>query len=169
MGRIARVGRPEVQTGDLFRDSAMGLVPETVDDIGRLNRAVWSGAVRPALLEIVRLRNARTVNCTICKAVRYDVARADGLTEDKVDDIRDGHETSALSATEKLALTFADAYLFEPKGVTPELARALRSGFSPEELATLAIGLASFNAGSRCAVALGGLPASMPVTEISVP
>jgi alkylhydroperoxidase family enzyme len=127
------------------------------------------GAVRPALLEIVRLRNARTVNCTICKAVRYDVARADGLTEDKVDRIADGHQDSALDGMEKLALAFADAYLFQPNGVTADLAARLNAGFTAAELATLAIGLATFNASSRCAVALGGLPESMPVTEISVP
>ena len=54
-----------------------------------------SGAA--TLLEIVRLRNARTVNCQFCKSVRYDLARQDGLTEDKVDQIRDGYEESLLS------------------------------------------------------------------------
>jgi hypothetical protein len=33
----------------------------------------------------------------------------------------------------------------------------------------LAVGLAAFNASSRCAVSLGGMPESLPVMEISVP
>jgi hypothetical protein len=65
MGAVARVQAPQGSTGDPIRDSALGLVPETVDQIAQLNRHVWRRSpVRPALLEIVRLRNARTVNCT---------------------------------------------------------------------------------------------------------
>ena len=93
MGSVARVEAPEQKTGDVIRDSALGLVPETIDEIARLNRHVWrSGSVRASLLEIVRLRNARTVNCQFCKSVRYDLARQDGLTEDKVEQIRDSYE-----------------------------------------------------------------------------
>jgi alkylhydroperoxidase family enzyme len=131
---------------------------------------VWAnGQVRPALLEMVRLRNARTVNCVFCKSVRYDIAKADGLSEDKVDHIFDGYEDSALSNEEKTALAFTDAYLFDPKAVTPELVRRLKSTFTEAQIATLAIALATFNASSRCAVSLGGMPESLPIMEISVP
>ena len=170
MGVAARVSNPNTGTGNVIRDSAMGLVPETVDAFATLNKSIWkSEHVRPALLEMVRLRNARTVNCVFCKSVRYDVAKADGLSEDKVDEIADGFEDSALSDTEKAALAFADAYLFDPKGVTPELAARLRATFTEAQIATLAVGLATFNASSRCAVSLGGMPESLPVMEISVP
>lgn len=169
MGIIARVGKPKVQTGNIIRDSAMGLVPETVDGIASLNASVWHAGLRPALLEIVRLRNARTVNCTICKSVRYDVARADGLTEDRVAEIKDGYENSALAEDEKLALAFADVYLRDPRGMTPELRARLKARFSDQELAVLAVGLATFNAASRCAVSLGGMPEQVPVMEIPVP
>jgi alkylhydroperoxidase family enzyme len=170
MGVMARVGKPEAQTGNVIRDSAMGLVPETCDAFAVLNKSLWTnGHVRPALLEMVRLRNARTVNCVFCKSVRYDIARADGLTEDKVDRIADGHQDSTLSDTEKLVLAFADAYLFDPKGISPELAGRLKAHFSDAELTTLAIALATFNASSRCAVSLGGMPESLPIMEISVP
>src|SRR5271168_3197416 len=122
MGLIARVTAPKAQTGNVIRDSAMGLVPETVDAFAVLNKSVWkSEHVRPAMLEMVRLRNARTVNCVFCKSVRYDIAKADGLSEDKVDSIADGYEDSNLSDMEKAALAFTDAYLFDPKGVTPAL------------------------------------------------
>ena len=170
MGLIARVTAPKTQTGNVIRDSAMGLVPETVDAFAVLNKSVWkSEHVRPAMLEMVRLRNARTVNCVFCKSVRYDVAKADGLSEDKVDNIADGYEDSNLSDMEKAALAFTDAYLFDPKGVTPELKARLNKSFSTEQLAALAVGLAAFNASSRCAVSLGGMPESLPVMEISVP
>ncbi len=64
MGSAARVQAPEGKTGDPIRDSALGLVPETVDQIAALNRHTWrTSPVRASLLEIVRLRNARSVNC----------------------------------------------------------------------------------------------------------
>ena len=170
MGVIARVSAPKTQTGNIIRDSALGLVPETVDVYATLNKSLWTSEyIRPALMEMVRLRNARTVNCVFCRSVRYDVAKADGLSEDKVDDIADGWEDSKLSDVEKAALAFADAYLFDPKGVTPELKARLNKNFSTEQLAALAVGLAAFNASSRCAVSLGGMPESLPVMEISVP
>ena len=85
MGLIARVSAPKQQTGNIIRDSAMGLVPETVDEYAVLNKSLWTNDhIRPAIVEMVRLRNARTVNCVFCKSVRYDVAKADGLSEDKV-------------------------------------------------------------------------------------
>jgi alkylhydroperoxidase family enzyme len=170
MGVIARVSAPKTQTGNIIRDSALGLVPETVDIYATLNKSLWTSEyIRPALMEMVRLRNARTVNCVFCRSVRYDVAKADGLSEDKVDDIADGWENSKLSDVEKAALAFADAYLFDPKGVTPELKARLNKNFTTEQLAALAVGLAAFNASSRCAVSLGGMPESLPVMEISVP
>jgi alkylhydroperoxidase family enzyme len=145
-------------------------VPETVDTYAVLNKSLWTNDhVRPAIVEMVRLRNARTVNCVFCKSVRYDVAKADGLSEDKVDHIANGYEDSDLSDVEKTALAFTDAYLFDPKGVTPALKARLEATFNKAEIATLAVALATFNASSRCAVSLGGMPESLPVSEISVP
>lgn len=170
MGTVARVQAPQGNTGDPIRDSALGLVPETVDEIARLNHHAWrSSPVRPSLLEIVRMRNARTVNCQFCKSVRYDLARRDGLTETKVDQIRDGYERSDLSDEEKLAVAFADAYLHEPNAMSAELAARLKQHFSPAQLAHLAIALVAFNATSRCAVSIGGMPENLPVTEIAAP
>jgi alkylhydroperoxidase family enzyme len=169
MGGKARVGSPNTSTGNVIRDSAMGLVPETVDAIIALNGAAWTvDAVRPAMMEMLRLRNANTVNCTFCKAARYDVAKADGLTEDRVQMIKD-YRNSGLSETEKLALEFADAYLLDPGAVSTDLKRRLKAAFSDRQLAQMAVGLATFNAASRCAVSLGGMPEEVPVTEMSVP
>jgi alkylhydroperoxidase family enzyme len=170
MGAVARVQGPQGNSGDPIRDSALGLVPETVDQIAGLNRHAWRNSpVRAALLEIVRLRNARTVNCQFCKSVRYDVARRDGLTENKVDLIRDGYQQSALAEDEKLAIAFADAYLYDPKAMSDELAARLEQHFTKAQLAHLAIALVAFNATSRCAVSIGGMPENLPITEIAAP
>ena len=170
MSGTPRAGTPANPTGHVIRDSSLGLVPETLPALLDLQAAIWHrSSVGPALLELLRLRNARTVNCVFCKSVRYDIARADGLTEAKVAQIDDDFATSDLSRREKLALSFADVYLQHPERFDSELVAALRAEFTAEDLAHMAIALATFHALSRCAVSLGGMPESLPVTEMSVP
>jgi len=118
---------------------------------------------------MLRLRNARTVNCVFCKSVRYDIARADGLSEDKVAQIDDDFAASRLSEREKLVLAFADLYLRTPGRVDAALAERLRHEFTPEQISHMAIALTTFHALSRCAVSLGGMPEHLPVTVASVP
>lgn len=169
MSTEPRVTGPGTQTGNVIRDSAMGRVPETVDEIIALNGHVWRDSkVSPTLLEVLRLRNARTVNCVFCKSVRYDVARADGLTEDRVAMIADGYEASALSDREKIALGLADAYLGFPAGVGADLAPRLAEAFDADEIASMLVALMTFNFTSRMAVSIGGMPEDLPVMEVSV-
>jgi len=166
----ARVGTPGTDTGNTIRDSALGLASQTVDALVTLNNSVWRrNSVRFALIEMLRLRNARTVNCVFCKSVRYDVAKRDGLTEDKVDRIGDDFANSDLSEVEKLVLAFADVYLRTPEHFDPALIEALRRHFSEQQICHMAVSIATFNATSRCAVSLGGMPESLPIMEMQLP
>ena len=155
-------------TGNPIRDSALGTVPQTVDAIVRLNSQLWRDCqVSPALLEILRLRNARTVNCVFCKSVRYQLAREAGLTEERAQLIDANYRDSALSAREKLAIALADCYLGFPAGVPVPLAAQLRAEFSPAQLASMLVALMSFHFTSRTAVSLGGMPqAPLPITML---
>jgi alkylhydroperoxidase family enzyme len=165
-----RVGNPGTNTGNTIRDSALGLATQTVDALIRLNDTVWRGnSVRHALVEMLRLRNARTVNCVFCKSVRYDVARRDGLTEEKVSRIDDNFGDSDLSEIEKLVLAFADVYLRHPEDFDPQLIAQLRRHFSEEQICHMALSIATFNATSKCAVSLGGMPESLPIMEMQLP
>lgn len=168
MGGLPRVGKPKRQTGNMFMDSSLGLADQTAAGLFHLNRALWKrNSVRPSLIEMMRLRNARTVNCVFCKSVRYDLAREDGLTEGKAALIDDGFDRSDLTGMEKLVLRFADTYLRAPGNPSPELIGKLQEHFSGEQIAHLAIALATFNSTSKCAVSLGGMPDSLPITEVS--
>jgi alkylhydroperoxidase family enzyme len=159
MATKARASAPARHTGNVIRDSALGQVPETVEEVIALNAAVWNNSlVSPTLLEMVRLRNARSVNCVFCKSVRYEVARNDGLTEERARLIDTGYEHSALSAREKLAIALADCYLGFPAAVRPELAAQLAAEFTPAEVAALLVALMTFNLTSRTAVSIGGMP-----------
>ncbi len=167
----ARVSPPGTNTGNVIKDSPLGLVPETVSEVMALNSDIWrKSLVPPSMLEIIRLRNARTVNCVFCRSVRYDVARKDGLTEDRAEMVVDGYEGSALTEREKLAIALADGYLGFPAGVDKDLATKLSAVFSEAEIASMLVALMTFNFTSRGAVSLGGMPeeGTLPITEISV-
>jgi alkylhydroperoxidase family enzyme len=171
MSAKARASAPAARTGNAIRDSALGLVPETVAEIVTLNGAVWQKSlVSATLLEMIRLRNARTVNCVYCKAVRYEVARAEGLTEARAAMIDADYQESALSAREKLAIALADAYLGFPAGITPQLGAQLTDEFSAEQIASLFVALMTFNFTSRTAVSIGGMPEDpLPVVLVPTP
>ncbi|AZI37329.1 hypothetical protein NT2_01_01840 [Caenibius tardaugens NBRC 16725] len=166
----AHVTGSGANTGNVIRDSMMGLVPGTVDQIIALNGNVWRDSlVPPSLLEVLRLRNARTVNCVFCKSVRYDVAKADGLTEDRVAMIADGYEDSGLAPREKAAIALADAYLGFPAGVDADAATRISDAFSDDEIASMLVALMTYNFTSRAAVSNGGMPEDpLPIMEMSV-
>ena len=170
MATQARVTNTQQPTGNIIRDSALGLVPETLASYMGLNKEIWeSGPLTAAEIELARLRNARKVNCVFCKSVRYDIAVEAGLTEDKVSMIEDDFQQSALTAREKLILAFTDQYLNDPAAISEELKAQLKSEFSEQELIHLSLVVAYFSGFSRCAVSLGGMPDELPVMEISVP
>ena len=55
-----RAGTPPITTGNVIRDSSMGLATQLIEGIVRLNDSVWRrNSVRLALVEMLRLRNAR--------------------------------------------------------------------------------------------------------------
>lgn len=165
-----RAAGPAARTGNVIRDSALGLIPETVSEIIALNGHIWNDRlVAPSLLEMIRLRNARTVNCVFCKSVRYDVARADGLSEDKADLVADGYRESGLSRREIAALALADCYLGFPAEVTKENAALIRAAFTEAEIAAMMVALMTFNFTSRTAVSIGGMPEEpLPIVEVPV-
>lgn len=166
-----RVTSSPEPTGNVVRDSALGLVPETVDPYLALNYQIWNnGPLTPAELEMIRLRNARKVGCVFCQAVRYDIATEAGLNEAKVQKIEDGFQNSDLSQREKLILRFADQYLDNPDGMSSETERALQAEFSAAELTHMSVSLVLFNTFSRIAVALGGMPeGELPLIPMAVP
>lgn len=170
MGVKARVAAPDSDTGNLIRDSALGLVPETLPHYLNLTVAIWdNGPLSAAEIELARLRNASHVGCVMCKAVRYDVALADGLDEVQAQQAGSDTDHSELTSRQQLILRFVDLYLHNPGPPDPALREALDAEFSPAEQCHLALLMAYFNGFSRCAVALGGMPQSMPRMEISVP
>lgn len=163
--RVRNAGK---QTGNAIRDGIFGLVPETVSEIVALYGNLWGNAcISPTLVEIIRLRLARKVDCPLCKSVRFDVPKANGLTEDRLELVEDDYELNPLSEREKCAIALTDAFLDFPVRVSEELANRLLKQFNETELAWVLLTLMHFNLTSRIQISLGGTPAgSLPIVEI---
>jgi AhpD family alkylhydroperoxidase len=166
----ARVKAPATRSADPIQASPLALQPELLQAFLRLYGTLWShGELDQATKELARIRNARTIDCPICKAIRFKGAREEGLTEEVVDRIRDGYHTSDLSDRQKTVLRYVDAFLASPGEIGEDLRRQLLAHFTPAQVVELTAALALFMGFSKIAVALGGLPDSIPVHEQPTP
>lgn len=144
--------------------------PELFAAFNRFYGTLWShGVLDQATKEVVRLRNARVTGCGICRNLRFAGAREQGLTEELVAQIDDGHEASSLPERFKVALRFADVLLGPTPGDVPAgLAAELAATFTPAEIVELALTTAIAQGFSKAAVAWGPAP-DIPLTVIPTP
>ena len=168
-----RVALPEVAPdlrGDPVASSVLAHQPGALAAFQELYGVLWSrGVVPQAIKETARIRNARLVNCPICKAIRFSGARAEGLDESQVERIRDDWAAAALSGPQKAALALTDAFLGAPEPLAEEVRAQLLAEFSADQIVELAAGVALFMGFSKIAVSLGGLPDEIPVHEQPTP
>ena len=166
----ARVKPPVVASRDPIEGSVLAHQPALLRAFLRLYGTLWSrGELDQFTKELARIRNARTVNCPICKATRFAGARAEGLVEEIVDQIRDGYAESSLAPRHKAVLAWVDAFLADPAGRHESLQRELLAHYSPAQIVELTAGIALFMGFSKIAVSLGGLPDEIPVHEQPTP
>jgi alkylhydroperoxidase family enzyme len=97
------------------------------------------------------------------------VAKQAGLTEDRVELIDDGYETSTLAPRHKAAIAWVDAFLGNPAQASDTLRARVSQAFAPEELVELTAALALFSGFSKIAIVLGQKPESMPTTVVPTP
>lgn len=91
------------------------------------------------------------------------------LTEDEVDLIDDGYESSSLDPRSKLAIAFADAFLGAQGTPDAETRHQMRDDFSSIEIVELGLGLALFHGFSKMLIISGCEPDEMATTVLSVP
>ncbi len=80
--------------------------------------------------EVVRLYQARQHNCRLCKSLRNRTAMMAGGGEELYDEI-DDFRRSGLSPRHKAALEFADALIWQPARIDPQVVADVRTHFSP--------------------------------------
>ena len=91
------------------------------------------------------------------------------MNETLVAQIADGHESSALPAHERAALTLADAIVTTPHALAPAEIDELRKHYSDGQLAEIALGLGLFHGLSKALIIMGLEPENMPVTVLAEP
>ena len=75
----------------------------------------------------------------MCQAVRYDIAVADGLTEDLVDQVsKQGIPSRSAGERQELIVRFVDWYVLSPSAHDADLKRCLNEQFSEAEQVHLA-------------------------------
>jgi len=178
---VVDVGQPDASVpevaaaGDIDADDRAGgfsaAQPGLFASFERLYGVLWSGGVvdHPSK-EVARLRNARVTGCRFCRNVRFARARHDGLTEELVDLVADGYETTDLSDAHKAVIGLADAFLGQPRtGPDPSTREALLDQYGSAGTVELVAGLALFMGFSKIAVALGAFPDDFPTMVIPTP
>jgi AhpD family alkylhydroperoxidase len=100
------------------------------------NSVLYEGRLPHKLKEMCRIRISVAHRCGYCSTVRSTVARDDGLTEERIQDLlRDG---KLLSPREKVALEYADFFKSGDEAIDSDAVYArLRTHFSEEEIIEL--------------------------------
>jgi AhpD family alkylhydroperoxidase len=100
------------------------------------NSVLYEGRLPHKLKEMCRIRISVGHRCGYCSTVRSNIARAEGLTEDLVEDLL--HEGARLSPREKAALEYADLFKSGDDAIdSDEVFACLRRHFSEEEIVEL--------------------------------
>ena len=100
------------------------------------NRVLYEGTLPHKLKEMCRIRISVAHRCGYCSTVRSSVARADGLTEERVQDLL--HDGTMLSPREKAALEYAELFKSGDEAIDSDAVYAkLRGHFSEEEIIEL--------------------------------
>ncbi|MBL7501527.1 carboxymuconolactone decarboxylase family protein [Frankia sp. CNm7] len=143
--------------------------PELFRSFNQLYGTLWShGVLDQGVKEAGRLRNARYVDCKICRNLRFEGATAAGLTEDLIELIEDGYEDSDLPHRYKLAIRYTDVLITDPAALSDELKAELAAAFTPAEIVELTATVTLAAAFSKVAVAWGP-PPEIPVLAIPTP
>ena len=169
MGR-PRVSSPKPLGPDPVSASPLAHQPASLATFNRLYGTLWSrGVVDQATKEVARIRNARVIDCRLCRSLRFAGAREEGLSEELVEQIDDRFAESALSDRHKAVIRWADAFLTDPASVDPALRAEIDRHLDPAQLVELTAGLALFMGFSKIAVVLGAMPDELPVMVVPTP
>src|SRR3989442_11034642 len=102
------------------------------------NSVLYEGRLPHKLKEMCRIRISVAHKCGYCSTVRSNVAKAEGLSEELVNDLL--NDGAKLSAREKAALEYADLFKSGDAPIDSDAVYdTLRQHFSEEEIIELAM------------------------------
>lgn len=103
-------------------------------------QALNDGELEKSLKELCRVKIAFDHTCGYCSTVRNAAAIAEGLTEDKIQEVWDFESSTVLSEREKMALRFAHYIKWDiDKADSDEFYADLRKHFTESEIVELGL------------------------------
>lgn len=103
------------------------------------NKVLYEGVLPHKLKEMCRIKISVAHQCGYCSTVRSNVAKAEGLTEEMINDLLGDYQASGrLTAREKAALHYADLFKQGEHAIDrDEVYANLQKHFSDEEIIEL--------------------------------
>jgi AhpD family alkylhydroperoxidase len=102
------------------------------------NKVLYAGVLPHKLKEMCRIRISVAHQCGYCSTVRSNVAKAEGLTEDMIDDLPNYATSCKFTAREKAALHYADLFKQGEHAIDKdEVYQELKKHFSEVEIIEL--------------------------------
>lgn len=117
------------------------------------------GRVPAQLKTLAVAKAAMIVNCEYCLDIGAEIARAEGIPQEKLEALLAFEDSTVLSPDEKLVVAYAAAISASPALVPDDLRARLDARFSRAQLAELAAEIAWENQRARLNQALGVRPA----------
>ena len=166
-----RVKAPATQSADPIQASPLALQPELLQAFLRLYGTLWSHGELDPGHQGDRAHPQRAHDRLPDLQGDPVRGRAPGGPQRGPSSTAFAMATSrAISrARQKLVLRYVDAFLASPGEIDGELRRELLAHFTPAQLVELTAAVALFMGFSKIAVALGGLPDTIPVHEQPTP
>src|SRR5271166_3912835 len=130
-----RTGAPDPRVVSLMTRSKLGIAW-----VEYWSKLLYQGVLPHKLKEMCRIKISVAHQCGYCSTVRSNVAKAEGLTEDMISDLLDYSGSTRLSAREKAALRYADAFKRGEHAIdSDEIFAELHRHFSDEEIIELGL------------------------------
>ena len=129
-----RTGAPDPRVVSIMTRSAVGSAW-----VECWNKVLYDGVLPHKLKEMCRIKISVAHQCGYCSTVRSNVAKAEGLTEDMINDLLGNYQASRrFSAREKAALHYADLFKQGEHAIDKdEVYQELAKHFSDEEIIEL--------------------------------
>jgi AhpD family alkylhydroperoxidase len=128
------------------------VVPEAMQALQALGKAVQAGAIPPKTLELINLRASQINGCGVCAVQHPRIARRLGETDERLFAVATWRDAPYFSAAERaaLALTEAATRLSDRADPVPdEIWNEAAQHYDEQALATLVIAIASINVWNR--------------------
>ena len=130
--------------------------PEGVEALVKLEAALHTSPLEPALLELVRIRASQINGCAYCLAMHTRDARARGEHQVRLDTVAAWRETPFFTGRERAALAWCESLTdLAHAGAPGDVFANVEAVFSAREAAALTFAVVAINSWNRLAVGLG--------------